>query len=228
MTNDIFTSDFQFPECVSILAPGPVPDGTWDRMTGYVVAVNKGIDIPTRMINLWVVADWWAIHGEWFHMNAIKFLMDVHPRFRTTYCFSEGLWKMSGLPIPEHDLSFRFNPKIQDKPYHPEPGQFRPDGTVSGIAIEMAARLGAKRIELVGMPFRNRDWTYFDGTRSPMYGGNIRKGSEDFWKERTNTKQYSDRWVYTDYMDSLITWVEQQGIEIYSLNETALRVEVRL
>jgi hypothetical protein len=219
MTTDIFHTDFQFPETVSILAPGPVPDGTWDRMSGYVVAVNKAIEVPMPFgIDMWVVGDWWSVHSAWFDAQEVE---DINPSI--IKCFSHNLFTVCGVA----DLTFRFRKEIVSERYRPLPGMFRPDGTVSGIAIEMAARFGAKTIELCGMPFGGKDWVYFDGTRSPNFGENIKEGSEHFWSARQNRAQYQERWIYTDYLDDLIGWVRRRGIEIYSLNETALKVEVR-
>lgn len=206
MPKDIFESGFKFPSRVDILAPGPQGKAYWDKLGSWVIAVNKGIDIPVDP-DAWMVADWWAVKTEWF------------PKMDREYdglrLFSAGLVsKRSPDAIPA-EYSYKLLDGRQctfplgSAPYGaPISGVLRPDGSVSACAIEVATRLGAKEIVLCGVDMFGN--IYYDGAPS---------SSTDC--------THNGVWAFAPFTNSLIKWVKEQGVDIYSLSPTALEIEVR-
>ena len=223
-TRDIFATPLRLPEKVCVLAPGPNGIDQYQRITIFTIAVNYGVAVPllrawdtdpklvdpvmdyVRQAEMWVVADWWGVKTDWFP-NADKL-------YRGVRCFSENLISKRPTDAKPADWSFRFTDgKKCVKPlgsgtYSPHKSELRPDGTSSCIAIEIAARFGAKEIAVCGVDFRGEE--YFDG----------RKGCFQMY-DRTGP------WAFLPFANSLIAWVKSQGIDIYSLSETELDLEVR-
>ena len=206
MPVDIFKSDFRFPSRVDILAPGPNGKAHWPRLGPWVVAVNKAIQIPVDH-DAWMVSDWWAVKTEWF--------APADKVFDGLRIFSENLIGKRPADAAPADVSFRFlNGKSVTRPFGtapyppPLPDMFRPDGGVSATAIEAAARFGAKKIVICGVDMEGG--SYFDD------------------KPSTSTEcPHIGVWQWVPFFNSLIKWVEEQGIDIYSLSPTALDIEVR-
>ena len=206
MTQDIFESGFKFPERVDILAPGPNGKVHWPRLGPWVMVVNKAIQIPVDP-DAWMVSDWWAVKTDWFAPADIA--------FDGLRIFSENLIGKRPDDVAPADVSFRFlDGKSVTRPFGtapyppPLPNMFRPDGGVSATAAEAAARFGAKEIALCGVDMC--DDKYFDNETS-----------------LSTECPHQGEWQWTPFFNSLIEWVRQQGIEIYSLSPTKLKIEVR-
>ena len=201
---DIFKCEFQLPEQVCVLAPGPNGESEWSRINCFTIAVNYAVNIG--IANMWVVADWWGIKTDWFQ--------DADQNYRGIRCFSHNLISKRPKDSIPADWSFHFTDGKQCvKPlgsgrYSPHPSELRPDGTSSCIAIEMAARFGAREIAVCGVDFKGE--TYFNG----------RKGCFQMFDR-------NGPWAYLPFANSLIAWVKEQGIDIYSLSKTELELEVR-
>ena len=202
---DVFEDKLQLPEKVCVLAPGPNGKAQWPRIDCFTIAVNYAVHIGQP--DMWIVADWWGIKTDWF------------PKIDKTYlgnrCFSQNLiLKRPADAIPA-DWSFRFTDgKRCVKPlgsgkYSPHPDELRPDGTSSGLSIELAARCGAREIAVCGVDFFGKK--YYNN-REGCFTRIDRSGS---WTP------------YLPFFNSLIAWVKAQGIDIYSLSETELDLEVR-
>lgn len=203
MQVDIFQSDYYFPPRVDILAPGPNGKPHWGRLGPWVVAVNRAGLIPVDP-DAWMVSDWWALRTDWF--------ADVFISFDGLKLFSAGLDRIGGCGA---DYTFKLldgrecvMPLGTGTYDEPIPGLLRPDGSVSASAVELAARRGAREIVLCGVDMCGD--TYYDG-------GLCRAVDCD----------HKGEWAYTPYFNSLIRWIEQQGITITSLSPTALEVETR-
>lgn len=194
--NDIFKSNFRFPKHVTILAPGPNGKDQWSNIEpdSFVIAVNYGVLIPAR-IDAWCVADWWAIKTPWF-LNGCK----KHTGLRF---FSRGLHKKT--PTQNCDYIFNFVPKFTPGDYYPVPHKFKPDGTIVGITIEMAAQFGAELITICGADMSGN--TYYDGGES-----------------KSETCPHGDIWAYVPYLNSLIKYYQDRGVLFDSLSETKLAV----
>ena len=206
--NDIFTARFIFPETVNIIAPGPNGKDHWERCRDYRIAINRAVLIDSFWPHAWVVADktavdkdWWPDAFEYYGLkifsekliNEIQMLYPVYPNFNYSFKY-ERLGKHD-TPIPKPE-------------FNPMPGRLQGDGTTTGIAIEMAARLGAKRIILCGVDFEGI--THWDGYESPCTITDRTKG----WD------------VFLPFINSLIEWVRWQGIEICSYSKTRLDLEI--
>ena len=202
MVLDIFESGFQFPSRVDILAPGPNGKPYWPYLGSWVMAVNSGVLVPVDA-DAWCVSDWWAVKTPWFfgaldNFDGLKF-------------FALGLYGKCG----KAEYTF----KLLDGRECVKPigtglyeasleGLIRPDGSVSATAVELSARLGAKEIVLCGVDMYGD--SYFDGAAS---------SSVDC--------PHVGEWAFTPFFNSLIEWVRGQGIDIWSMSETTLEVEVR-
>ena len=216
----IFEDGFRAPEKVCILAPGPNGKPHWSRIDCPVIAVNYAvhIELPThlpgqdgaekRHPEMWLAADWWAIKTDWF--------LPVDKTYKGIRLFSVGLISKRPANSIQADWSFRFTAGKQcvmplgSGQYTPHPSEFRPDGTSSCLAIEMAARFGTREIMVCGADFRGGRY----------YDNYIRKGSENKKREGPGV------WAYLPFANSLISWVRARGISIYSLSETELDLEV--
>jgi len=206
MTQDIFASGFKFPNRVDILAPGPQGKACWGRLGPWVMAVNKGIEIPVDA-DAWMVADWWAVKTEWFPK--------MDREYEGMRFYSEGLVSKRAGDVAIADYSYKLLDgrkctfPLGSAPYvEPIPDVLRPDGSVSACAIEAVARLGAKEIVLCGVDMFGN--IYYDGNPS---------SSTDC--------THNGVWAFAPFTNSLIKWVKAQGIEIYSMSPTALDIEVR-
>ena len=162
--NDIFTARFLFPDKVSIIAPGPNGKDHVDGLTGFRLAVNRAVLMPTYQPHMWIVADKTGLKKDWWiktwNYPGIRCFSDrlqnelykhIHADWRVDYTFSYERLGKHDTPIPMTE-------------YHPMPRRFQCSGTTSGLAVEMAARFGAKTIELCGVDFEGitrRDGMYF-------------------------------------------------------------------
>ena len=203
---DIFELGDIFPRRVDVLAPGPNGKEHWSRLGPWVMAVNKAIEIPVDA-DAWMISDWWAVKTEWF--------APADKAFDGVRIFSENLIGKRPADAAPADVSFRFlNGKSVTRPFGtaayppPLPDMFRPDGGVAATAVEAAARFGAKEIALCGVDMC--DDKYFDGEIS-----------------LSTECPHKGEWQWTPFFNSLIKWVKEQGVDIYSISPTALDVEVR-
>lgn len=217
---NIFTDGFKLPEKVCVLAPGPNGKAQWARIDCPVIAVNYAvhIELPThlpetidktipRIPEMWMIADWWGIKTDWFP--------PVDKTYRGIRIFSENMIKKRPSGAIVADWSFQFTRgwncqlPLGSGAYTMHPRELRPNATSSCIAIELAARFGAKEIAVCGVDFFGKKYY------------NNREGCFTQF-DRTGP------WVqYLPFANSLMAWIKSQGIDIYSLSETELDLEVR-
>jgi hypothetical protein len=200
---DILECGFIFPEKVTILAPGPNGISHWNEIDGYVIGVSRAIQtgIP---LSAWLVSDWWAVKTDWFN--------PCDEAYNGVRIFSDGVLVMRSSEMPKPDYRFALVRVRDDKEFRigdlyngPINGKIRPDGTVSASAVELAARLGAREIALCGVDMHGDK--YFDGKIA-----------------KSVTCSHEGAWSFCVLFNSLIKWVKSQGINIYSLSETALEL----
>ena len=207
--NDIFTARFIFPDKVSIIAPGPNAVRYVKKLDGFRIAVNRAVLMPTYQSHMWIVADKTGLQKDWWiktwNYPGIRCFSDKlqnelykhdYLDWRVDYTFAYERLGKHDTPVPKQS-------------YTPMPKRFQGDGTTSGIAIEMAARFGAKTIELCGVDFEGD--THWDGVKAPC----------------TITDRAQGWDVFLPYMNSLIEWVQGQGIDIYSVSKTKLNIGVK-
>ena len=206
MVLDIFESTFRFPNRVYILAPGPNGVAHWDKLGDYIIGVSKAIQ--TRVpLSAWLLTDWWALKTPWFPPEDAV--------YKGVRIFSDGLVMMRPKDAIPADYRFalldgsKCTFPLGTAPYgQPVPRTIRPDGSVSASAVELVARLGAKEIVLCGVDMYGA--SYFDGEGS---------SSVDC--------PHIGEWAFTPYFNSLIEWVREQGIDVWSMSKTSLGVDVR-
>jgi len=176
----------------------------WGQCRDYTIAVNRAVLIPRCWSHAWVVADKTGIDKDWWGETT------EYPGVRI---FSEKLymeWESEGAMCNftfNYERLGKHDTPVPKPEYFPMPHRFQGDGTTSGIAIEMAARLGARTIHLCGVDFHGN--AYWDGELAPC----------------TISDRQGDWSEFIPYMNSLTAWVREQGIEIYSYSPTAIDVE---
>ena len=165
--------------------------------------------MPGYVPHAWVVADKTGIEKDWWvkangyqglRIFSRKLSLAIFRKFGDFFGVSSGNFLFDYERLGKHDTP------IPNTEYIPKPHRFQGDGTTSGIAIEMAARFGAKRIILCGMDFHGDE--YWDGMKAPCSISD-RQGD---WSE------------FLPYMNSLIRWVHAQSIEIHTVSKTAITV----
>jgi len=204
-TRSIFFQGFKCPEYVTIVAPGY---NAHDRMglvalDSYRIAVNYGITMPVKS-DCWIVADWHGIKRAWW-----KRADTGYHGFRI---FSIGMAERCDVWDDATGLVFDFvhRRKVERSYKEERPGLkdlFRPDETTVGIAIDLACRFGAKKIDLLGVDMQGK--LYYDGSESTC-----------------ESCDRSDVWIFRDMLMDVIEWNQAEfGVEFRSLSETALPIE---
>ncbi len=204
VTNDnnlqnIFDAGFKARK-VWVIGPGPsVADFDFSEIadTDIAIALNKAIELPHNF-DLWTVIDTKAVHADWFKLG-----IELHADIT---CFGPVM-KGAGA-IGQYE--FQYHPQkllptdaacIEDK--------LRSGGTVAAVAIQLAYHFGAEEIVLAGVDFTGSN---YDGTpRLPD-----RDVNDPMWATSG-----------TPRINTLIQWIEDQGIDIYSIAESNLKVRVR-
>lgn len=205
MTKDIFKTNLELPATVCILACGPNGIKHWGRCEHYTIAVNRAVMIDSPRTDALLVADSVAVTKDWWEPSK---------QINTTRIFSEGVAKMDTTIQPDYTFKhhrlgwFDDIPKPVETEFTARRGRLNCTGTISGVAIEMAVRCGANEIFLCGVDFHGS--THWDGGTAPC-PLNSRDGNWD---------------IFMPYMNSLIKWAKDIGVEIYSYSPTAIDVEV--
>lgn len=107
---------------------------------------------------------------------------------------------------PDIKYTYEFGPPLTRTSSELIPGVLRGRATASAQAVQLAYWLGAERITTVGIDIMGNK--YFDGTDA----GEARP--ETAWS-----------WILPLF-NPMIRWIEEQGVEIVSLSETALDLKV--
>jgi len=193
---NIIDNPLPVPRRVFILAPGPNGREHWNEIDGYCIAVNKAVNIPVR-IDAWAVADGDAPKTDWF---------------------KKGIGEFTGLKLfgeavelkiaPGHgDYVVPMIPRMSKNSFSPDPKRFRPDESISGIAIDIAIRGGAKEIILCGIDMCGD--AYYDGAEAAC--------SEDYSR--------GDSWSQLAPLQNMINYYCECGIKFQTLSETRLKIE---
>jgi len=192
---NIIDDPLPVPERVFILAPGPNGKEHWGEIDGYCIAVNKAVEIPID-INAWVVADGDAPKTAWFKFGFEK--------FKGLRLFGEAV----ELKIaPKHgDYVIPMMSRFTNGEFTPDPERYRAYGSISAVAIDIAARGGAREIILCGVDMRGD--TYFDGT--------IAECSIDYSR--------GENWSQLANLQSMINYYRREGIVFKTLSETRLEI----
>lgn len=214
MSRDILKLGWKFPsDKVYVLATGPNGFDHYERIPkdAWVIGVNKAIsinDVRRAPVSIWLCADGTLPEQDWFKGIVNAVIHDVWPLSLShlpTPCFSTGTLLDTYPDVPyyfTHGHTLREPPK-----FTPLEGLLRAGGSISGQAMQLAYWLGAKRIVLVGVDMVGS--TYFDGT------------------ENINPRLMPDGIsLHCRMMNGLCAWLKGQGVEVVSLSETALDIEI--
>jgi hypothetical protein len=207
---NIYDALWVMPRRVYINAPGPwgvehykdIPEDA------YVVAVNKGVEIPwtcsleARFSNaVWVVSDWHATKKHYFKPSDARFdgirVFSVRAASKTP-SFTQ--------PAPGKHFFFDMAAVERDIPFRPAKRKFRPGGTVAGCALWLCYLCGAKEIILNGVDMSGN--RYYDGSENPT----------ERWLHK-----HGDIWTSRNAMDGKIEWMQQRGVRVFTLSKTQLR-----
>ena len=201
MPTDIFDTDMNAPDDIYVVAPGPNGLEHIGRIPddAFVIVVNKAIELPLSP-KLWMCSEPLAGETGWFKDN-----IDAN---KDIACFW-GEYLLKGCP----DIAYYWEseePLLMRGNTAPIFRALRRRATIAGQAVQLAYWLKAKRIIICGFDARGN--TYYDG--EPAGEGDsfeMRKGD---WT-----------WVVA-LMNPMIEWLKAAGVEVVSLSETALGVEV--
>ncbi len=204
VTNDnnlqnIFDAGFKASK-VWVIGPGPsVADFDFSEIadTDIAIALNKAIELPV-CFDIWAVIDTKAIHADWFKWG-MNGCADIT-------CFGPVM-KGAGV-IGRYE--FQYHPqKLLPTDAACVEGKLRSGGTVAAVAIQLAYHFGAEEIVLAGVDFTGSN-----------YDGTPRLPDRDIHDPMWATSG-------TPRINALIHWIEDQGIDIYSIAESNLEVRVR-
>lgn len=201
MAVDIFKADIPTPEKVYIVAPGYNGRGHYHRIPedGFIIMVNKAIELYLKP-TLWMCSEPYADETDWFRDN-------IEANKGAACFWSRYLYQK----YP--DIAYfweREKPLLTADSFLPRGRVLRRGATITGQAIQLAYWLGARSIMLCGFDaYGNR---YFDGTPAGIDTAlDAREGEWD--------------WV-TSALNPMLRWMKESGIEVVSLSETALDVEI--
>ena len=214
-TFDIIKRKHKVPERVCILGPGvnAANEDAYKKITAdYIIAVNYAVLISQSeaLKNKWPLnreIDAWCIMA--YDVEAVPWFKKMFPLLKLRRYFSTNTCiDVVGIPLPWNDDEFytmnlakRY---VKTDDYDPARGKFQPSTTVIGVAASVAYECGAKYIELCGCDLFGN--IYYD-----------------------NTKRGLDKWADAPHVDckrleSLLKYLEGQGLKIVSLSTTALDI----
>jgi hypothetical protein len=195
---DIFDSNIELPESVTILAPGPGA-ADWERGEDeYVIAVNAAVNIGP--CDWWTVADMRAVEVEldWFERGYLP------ARDGMNYLFSRDIKKLLfGKDEYSNVFSFRQGLALSPNDVRLQRSYLRWNATIVGQDLQFCYWFGVKHVKLVGVDMRGD--SYWDGTVIPEYADR-------------------DVWPYVDTLNALIAELVSRGMTITAETPTALSI----
>lgn len=210
---DIMAEGIRFPERALILGSGPNGRAHHARIPRdrFVLALNLAVTAPVRA-DLWVAMDPTLKDQRWFQDAIWGFRepgLDLGP----------GAIGAGGtVPLMERKRVARHFPWVRctfwleklsmmsPGDVEPRPDHIRPGGTVAGAALQLCLHCGVTRVDLCGIDMFGD--VYFDGS---LHRRKQRKGQA---------------WGSRKVLGALIKCLQGKGMEIRSLSETALDIEI--
>ena len=188
---------------MQVVAPGANGRQHYHRLDPdcFTIVVNKAVEIPGIRKDLWLVADSNAHVYKDAQCGWFKYGLDNHYDIA---CFDSGFLLRNYPDVPQ---TFECGPLYSLEHVMPLPGCLRGGCTISSQAIQAAFWFGARHIRLIGVDMQfNR---YFDGSSTGV------------------DKRDKATWGWCNpAMQNMINWlIEDKGIRITTLSETALDVE---
>jgi len=197
---DIFDNLGKFPKSktIYIVAPGKAGKDYYKYIphSDFTIVVNKAIRCPVHA-HLWLVADTGALALDWFkwgvenHRDILCLARDYFRGIESPYTF--------GIDTPPQQI-LNEDAKIY-------PGKLRTGGTVTAMAMQLAAQMKPDRIVLCGVDMIGD--TYFDGEVVKLYT-----------QEGRNKE-----WPVIGRLNALVKEIESMGIKVQTLSPTALKVK---
>jgi hypothetical protein len=205
VSNDIFDGDFNLPDTVYVLAPGPQGVPYYKDIDGYVIAVNKAICIDAVGRDLWL--SWALAYRRWGY----QWFRDAMS-LGVVRCFGRTA-NADGLgDVEDCDYTFAFHPGYADDPIGLKPNVLCHGGSISIAAVQLCFWKGVKHCILVGCDFFGCN--YYDGSTTHFRGHPVLNGEKlgKVWPEA-----YTAQLIINDCIAA--------GMKITSLSPTSLRVE---
>ena len=201
---DIFNhlDELDLTERMYIVAPGQNGKDHYDELPDdcFTIIVNKAceLDLPRR--DLWMVSDPTVYNYK--SRGVVDWFEYGYDTYKHIACFDSGTLLEY---FKETKYTHEWAEEIKNEFLPPTKNRMRGGITVAGRAVQMAYWLGAKEIVLCGVDLMGMH--YFDGT------------------ERGSVAQHHTAWVrILPMFQKLCEWVQEQGVKIYSLSETALDI----
>lgn len=186
------------PNVIYILASGPNGKESYDKIpaNAFVIAVNQAVEIPNVYDLTFEIASW--IVGDSLALRE-NWFDRCYKLYNGKRYFSNFVKKK----MPNADAEF-FSYVDNGDFSKMSKGKYPVMGTISATASMIAYRLGAKKIILIGCDMSGPK--HHDGSGDPT---DLRHG---------------DVWFGTDEFNTVISWLNNQGVEVYTLSETKLDV----
>ena len=197
------------PDRVYILGSGPNAVGVLNKIPedAFIVAVNRGAEIPkiftTKFeIAVWVVADFQTINRPYFY--------PLFSSFEGICVFSERVISQLNLcDITHFDklYSYKLDTRgLLKEEFIPTAREFRKDCTVAGVALWITFLAGCKEVILVGIDMG---------------------GDSDFVDKLPPDPRHGNEWRYRRLLDSQIIYQQKRGQAVYTLSKTNLNNPIR-
>jgi len=197
----IFASGITLPEKVFIVASGPNGRDYYHRIPddSYTIAVNKAVLISDIHPDMWILNSMNKKVRSWFE--------EADHNFEGIRIFKQKcLNKMPDELARNTCFSYAPNASLEDTSSPLQAGTLYSGGTVTGFAIQIAARLGAKEVILCGADMSGQN--YWDGSA-------------------TDHADHGELWHHTENLSRLIQHLcKGNSLNIRSLSPTKLDVPV--
>lgn len=213
MNLDIFNNLPSLGETVVIVGPGIKGAEHYNRIEAdTVITLNKAVLIPDlKQIDYWMV--WAGTYPKNKHADKTKW-SGWWPD-AVNKAVEDGIIRLFGHKVSKKEpceYSFAHNPGFNEDPA----GRFimgvlRSGCTIAGGALQFCFWCGVKRVIFCGCDFYGQQ--YYDGSRNPNLD---KKGSFN----------QSPEGPLVDTMDEMIALCQAAEMEVVSLSETMLNVEV--
>lgn len=217
MAIDFLTIGFEVPQTVHVLGMGPNMTEEHLSKLGYehqfTICVNRAIDYDSPRHVLWLCDDGTLPEKEWFQ-NCIRYYLPEDPKHIASFpiVFSEGKLLETYPRVPYY---VRHSPGFYTDPVGCWPGVLRGGTSVGGKGTQLAYHLikkdapGPKRIVLCGIDMMGK--VYANDPEGHGCNANLRRDGT---------------WAQLPNFNRLIKWIQEQGVQVVSLSETALDIEI--
>jgi hypothetical protein len=207
MKRDLFDAGYKLPEKVTILAPGPNGRNSWDRISGYVIAVNKAITIKEVKTDMWCL---WALA---YRRYEIPWFLEACAETTAQKVFGSYQNKLGVGDLMDCDYTFPYRSGYPEHLPNLIQNQVIVGGTISMAALQIALWCGVKEVTLCGCDF---------------FGAYYHDGTPGYYRGVPTAIPTKDNKVWSDVIvaNHIIRQSKALGMKIRSISATALDVKV--